>query len=588
MRQYINNKVMTLSVAALTASAALLTGCQDDWNEHYDQQADTQHGTESLYQIIASRPELSDFRQVLDSARLFSGNRISSVHYSQLLGQDQFLTVWAPVNGTFNRDSLLQLCQTAHGDSLVELHFLKNHIARYSQSAVDGRQKQVMMMNGKTLWMSGMQHGDAQIQEANIASRNGVLHVVKTPVTYRYNIYEALFSMQKYSHIGNFLQSYQIDKFDETQSLAMGVVDGKTVYVDSVFYATNILLNTHVYGHIDSEDSTYWMLVPDRTLWDELYTEASTYYQYGQTPKADSLHDYWSNYALLQDLVYNPMVQRSMKDSLCSTTWTERWAGRRHVYYEPFKAGGLWSYCADSLVCSNGNIYEIHSWPFDQQRTYFTYIKVEAEDRIYDSFEAKGKTLTLNRNYISADSVSGGYLQVKPQTQYDSYYLTYEVPNVLSGCYDVCAVFLPKTVYNPNLTPEANKAEFRPNKFSAELVYTGLDGKEYEVTSSKRYAYDPATPGYYEAAGNNESSVPFLFDCNLNPTTAATRAFTNDPYRVDTIHLATVHFPTCNYDQQKVTTRLKIQNNITNKQTNTYNAEILLDCILFLPHTEQK
>lgn len=579
---------MTLSVAALTASAALLTGCQDDWNEHYDQQADSQYGTESLYQIIASRPELSDFRQVLDSARLFSGNRISSVHYSQLLGQDQFLTVWAPVNGTFNRDSLLQLCQTAHGDSLVELHFLKNHIARYSQSAVDGRQKQVMMMNGKTLWMSGMQHGDAQIQEANIASRNGVLHVVKTPVTYRYNIYEALFSMQKYSHIGNFLQSYQIDKFDETQSLAMGVVDGKTVYVDSVFYATNILLNTHVYGHIDSEDSTYWMLVPDRTLWDNLYAEASTYYQYGQTPKADSLHDYWSNYALMQDLVYNPMVQRSMKDSLCSTTWSEGWAGRRHVYYEPFQAGGLWSYCADSLVCSNGNIYEIHEWPFDQQRTYFTYIKVEAEGRIYDSFEAKGKTLTLNRNYISADSVSGGYLQVKPQTQYDSYYLTYEVPNVLSGCYDVCAVFLPKTVYNPNLTPESNKAEFRPNKFSAELVYTGLDGKEYEVTSAKRYTYDPATPGYYEAAGNNDSAVPFLFDCNLNPTTSATRAFTNDPYRVDTVHLATVHFPTCNYDQQKVTTRLKIQNNITNKQTNTYNAEILLDCILFLPHTEQK
>jgi len=578
---------MAMGAVLLTAGTALLTGCQDDWNEHYNQQADSQYGTESLYEIIASRTDLSDFRQVLDSARLFSGNRISSVHYSQLLGTDQFLTVWAPVNGTFNKDSLLQLCQTAHGDSLVELHFLKNHIARFANSAVAGRSKLVKMLNGKTLSMVGMKHGDAEIQEANIASRNGVLHVVKSPVTYRYNIYEALFSLDKYNHIGNFLQSYQIDKFDETQSLAMGVVDGKTVYVDSVFQATNILLNTNVYGHIDSEDSTYWMLVPDRTLWDSLYAEASTYYQYGQTPKADSLHDYWSNYALIQDLVYNPMVQRSIRDSICSTTWTSDWGGRRHVYYQPFAPGNLWSYCVDSLVCSNGNIYEIKQWPFNQQRTYFTDIKIEAEDRMYDSYEAKGKTLSTQTYTVAADSVSKGYRYFKPQTQYDAYYVIYEVPNVLSGCYDICAVVLPHTVYNPNYTPESNKAEFRPNKFTAELVYTGLDGKEYEVTSSKRYKYDPTTPGYYEAAGNSETSVPFLFDCDLNPNTAATRAFTNDPYRVDTVKLATVHFPTCNYDQQKVTTRLKIQNAITNKQTNTYNAEILLDCLLFLPHTSK-
>lgn len=587
MSHIFNNKLMAIGAAVLTVGTAMLTGCQDDWNDHYDQQADTQYGTESIYEIIASRSDLSDFRQVLDSARLFSGNRISSVHYSQLLGQDQFLTVWAPVNGTFNRDSLLQLCQTAHGDSLVELHFLKNHIARFSNSAVAGRQTAVKMLNGKTLTMSDFKHGDAEIQEANIASRNGVLHVVKSPVTYRYNIYEALFSLDKYNHIGDFLQSYQIDKFDETQSLAMGVVDGKTVYVDSVFYATNILLNTHVYGHIDSEDSTYWMLVPDRTLWDQLYNEASTYYQFGSTPKADSLHDYWTNYALMQDLVYNPMVQLSMQDSLCSTTWNTAWAGRRHVYYEPFKAGNLWSYCVDSLVCSNGNIYEMTQWPFSQS-TYFNYIKVEGEGRIYDSFEAKGKTLSLTKRNASADSISGGYIHLKPQTQYDSYYVIYEIPDVLSGCYDVCAVILPHTVYNPNYTPEANKAEFRPNKFVAELVYEGLDGKEYEVTSNRRYVYDPTTPGYYEPASNTDTSIPFLFDCDLNPNTAATRAFTNDPYRVDTVRLATVHFPTCNYDQQKVTTRLKIQNSITNKQTNSYNAEIFLDCILFLPHTSEQ
>jgi len=588
MSTIIYNKVKALSAAVLLVCAASLASCQDDWNEHYDQQPDSQYGTESLYEIIASHAELSDFRQVLDSARLFSGNRISSVHYSQFLGQDQFLTVWAPVNGTFNRDSLLQLCQTAHGDSLVELHFLKNHIARYSNSAVAGRDNAIKMLNGKTVTMASFTHGDADIQEANIASRNGVLHIVKSPVTYRYNIYEALVSLPQYQHVGNFLHSYQIDKFDETQSLAMGVVDGKTVYIDSVFYATNILLNTYVYGHLDREDSTYWMLMPEPTLWDSLYTTASTYYNYGTQNKADSLHDYWTNYALLQDLVYNPMVQRSIKDSLCSTTWNAYYGGRRHVYYDPFSANGLWSYCVDSLVCSNGTIYGLKEWPIDPTRTYFTELKVEAEGRIYDSFEAKGKTLSLSYRSASSDSVSNGYLSIKPQTQYDSYYIIYEVPDVLSGTYDVCAVILPKTVYNPNYNPTDNKAEFRSNKFTAEITYQGLDGKENVLTSGNRYRFDDTDPGFYVKAASSETDVPFLFDCNYNPTAAATRAFTNDPYRVDTVRLATVHFPTCNYDQQKVTTRVKLQNSITNKQTNQYNAEIFLDCILFLPHTAQQ
>lgn len=574
------------------AALGFVASCQDDWNEHYDQQPDTAYGTASMYEIIASRPELSDFRSVLDSARLYAGNRISATHYSELLSRDQFFTVWAPVNGTFDRDSLLRLCQTAHGDSLVELHFLKNHIARFAQSSVDGRTLNIKALNSKMIVQQGSAFGDAHISEANIASRNGVLHILDHPATYRYNIYEALFSLPEYRHIGDFLKSYQIDEFDEVSSLAMGVVDGKTVYVDSVFYSWNKLLSTNTYGCLDSEDSTYWMLVPDKSVWDELYAEASTYYQYGSAPKADSLHDYWTNYALLQDLSYNPHAQLSARDSLCSTTWRSYTGGQYHVYYNPFGSDGLFSNVGDSLVCSNGAIYKLSQWPFTKEKTYFRKIPVQAEGRIYEADEngSKGKILRSEYVYTSADSVSNGaYVIYTPQTSYDPYYFTYEIPGVLSGCYDVCIVILPKTVLDPSLNPDdaTQKKFFRPNKFIAEITYTGLEGKEYTVKSSTRYKYDPTTPGYYEAAGSSDTSVPFLFNCDLNPNTASTRAFTTDPYRVDTICLATMHFPTCNYDQQKTTTRVKITNNITNKQTNSYNSEIYLDCLLFLPHVEE-
>lgn len=65
-------------ILSTLAAAAALCSCQDDWNDHYDQQADSQYGTASIYEIIASRPELSDFRAVLDSARLFASNRMSA------------------------------------------------------------------------------------------------------------------------------------------------------------------------------------------------------------------------------------------------------------------------------------------------------------------------------------------------------------------------------------------------------------------------------------------------------------------------------------------------------------------------------
>lgn len=577
-----------ISHLALVACAALaLTSCQDEWDDHYDQEPASATGTQSVYEIIASRPELSDFRAVLDAARLFAGNRITTTTYRELLNGDQFFTVAAPVNGTFNRDSLIQLCQTSQGDSLVELHFLKNHIARYAHSAVAGKESSFKLFNGKASSLDGMKYGDAMIQEANIPTRNGILHVLQQPATYRYNIYEALFSLPEYKHIGDFLKSYQIDEFDETQSLAMGVVDGKTVYIDSVFVATNRLLVDNVYGHIDREDSTYWMLVPDRSTWDALYAEASTYFQYGNIQKADSIHDYWTNYALLQDLVYNPQVQRSINDSLCSTTWNTLTAGRYHVYRNPFASKGLMSYSANELPCSNGTIYNLREWPFEKTGTYFRKITTEGERNVYDYFEATGKTLSLTPRSTSADSVSErGYMAILPQTQYDSYYVTYEIKGVLSGKYDVCAVILPKTVYDPNYDPEVDKKQFRPNKFTAEVFYNGIDGREYSVSSGTRYKFDENNPGYYVAANSSETDVPFLFDCNFNANTASTRAFTNDPYRVDTIRLATIQFPACNYDQVKTTTRVKLKNNITNKQTNTYNAEMFLDCILFLPHKD--
>ena len=227
-----NNKIKFALIASVLSMG--LASCQDEWDDHYGKTADAPNGTQSLYEVLSGRPELSDFCKVLDRAKVFSNCRITNVTYASLLDQDQFFTVWAPVNGTFNCDSLLEMCKTSQGDSLVELHFVKNHIARYSHS-VDGKEKGVYMFNGKTIQQTGDSFNGVAFRESNIAARNGVIHVLESSVPYYHNIYEALIGLPEYDHIGKFFRSYQVDELDESSSLPMGIVDGRTVYVDSVF-----------------------------------------------------------------------------------------------------------------------------------------------------------------------------------------------------------------------------------------------------------------------------------------------------------------------------------------------------------------
>lgn len=579
------NSIIKYSFVVSALSMAMVS-CQDDWDAHYDQNADTKYGKSSLYEVISSQPELSDFCRVLEATKAFANSKQTSVTYAELLGKDQFYTVWAPVNGTFNCDSLVKMCQTSGGDSLVELQFVKNHVARYAHS-YNGQNRNVMMLNGKTLAFDGTTFGQINSSKTNIAARNGVLHTLQTPVSYYYNIFEALVAKPIYQHVGGFLHSYQIDELDELQSLAKGIEDGKTVYIDSVFKSKNDLLADNIYGHIDHEDSTYWMIVPTPELWDSLYEEAKSYYNYAFIDKADSVHLRWSHYALMQDMVFNPKDQKSLKDSIVSTTWIKNQSDRSHTYYRPLEEGGLFKTAWSNVEqCSNGMIYQVDQWPFNKYDTYFRYISVEAEGRIYKFDEKK---MSLEYGFSRADSISNNqYLIVTPTKQQDSYSVEYELPGVLSGTYDVCIVFLPRNV-DPTLpfTDEttAGKRNMRPAKFSVEMTYAGTDGEYYKVSSANRYSIDPENPQYY--VRSTDKSIPYLFDCNVNPT-AANRAFINDPFKVDTVKLCTFHFPTCNYDQKEITNRLKISNAIASSETNKYWNVWFIDRILLLPHKDEE
>ena len=519
----------------------MMTSCSDTWDEHYDE--DLIPSDKTLLELIQENDELSDFLKVLQVTHLYNNNHSTPITYADLLGVDQSLTVWAPKNGTFKCDSLLNECLTQAGDSMIGQHFVGNHIAHTLYNADDKSVSDILMMNNKQVLESQFNVDPAM---HNMPAKNGLLHIVTREVPYNYNIYEGITTMSQYAHIGKFFKGFETHELDENASIQRGIEDGLKVYSDSVMVKKNILYNR--FGLINSEDSCYFMLMPDANMWEDIVAEAKPYFNYGSVLKADSISNYWMNSLILQGVFFNRNIQYHCLDSI-NSTWYNRYEPEYNVFYHPYDEGGVMTseYIGDSLYCSNGVIYSLKKWPFNKEDLYFRPVQIEAERT---SALIDNKDCTFNYRSARADTVAaGGYLDIVPAKSTSNWTAKFEVENTLAGTYDVCVVVLPKTVYNPN------SRDVKPNKFKALLTYEDLDGSKVSVE-------------YPSGEG-------------------APTELTNDPYCVDTITVGRVTFPTCNYSQKIVTVNLQINCSIANRETK-YSREMFLDCIYLRPVLDEK
>lgn len=530
---------MMMLSGIILPSLFTLGSCADTWGEHYDQ---TQaNGTESLLSLVEANPQLSDFLEVLKATHIYNNNHTTSVTFADLLDADQALTLWAPVNNTFNKDSLLALCATEKGDSTVGRHFVANHIAHNLYNMNPGTQEIVKMFNNKTLHLtpSKIHNGEVIEGKYNLPATNGLLHIIKDDANYTYNIYEGLTSMDEFSHFGRFLSHFERQELDEEHSITSGIIDGQKVYSDSVMLMENPLFR--VLDYINSEDSTFAMLVPDLQTWDKVYADAKECFNFGSVEKADSISEYWTNVSLTSDLIYNRNVQCSEQDSIFSTSYS-RGTYPYHVYYKPYATGGLFdpANIKDSLLCSNGYIYRIKQWPFDAKQIYLHDITTQGE---MEANIIEKKDCSLNIRYAMGDTISGNaYVDIVPAKSTSNWTITYEIRNTLSATYDVYAVILPKTVYNPL------SRDTKPNKFKATITYRDENGDTKEE--------------------------------------AFTTERSNDGETCDSVLIGRITFPTCNYRQQETTVRLQLQCSITNRQT-SYSREMYLDCLYFKPLSKE-
>ena len=96
MNKYI--KLITKSVLGLM-SVVVMASCESDtWKDHYSVHSDGNESVASLGKTIAAIPEASKFVETLKSTYMFIGDSLSILTYWDFLNDNQFLTVWMPLN----------------------------------------------------------------------------------------------------------------------------------------------------------------------------------------------------------------------------------------------------------------------------------------------------------------------------------------------------------------------------------------------------------------------------------------------------------------------------------------------------------
>ena len=538
-------KNIALSLAVGCGFAAALAACTD-WDDHYEPSVDSGVGG-TLWEQLTADPQLSDFCEVLEKTEIFRMHKKRGVSYADLLRGGQAFTVMAPVNGTFNKDSLLNLVQTAPGDSMVEKAFVFNHLSRMTTS-LKAVPQSLRMMNGKSLELTETTVQGIPVIKGNQHAKNGVIHVMSSALPYGYNLYEALCDDHEVALAGACLRQYEWDDFDADASVISGYNEGVPVYEDSVVYERNRMLES--IGLLNAEDSTYWVVAPTAAGWERAWNNITQYFVYDESYlKRDSLQRYYTTRAIFDDAVFNMTDQMTTTDSLVSVpyrNWRKNYVAGKpvyHVFQNPFEPGGILN-GARKLQCSNGVLYKTDEWPFDPVKTYFKELWTEAEATWLIIPPEKSCRYTGIR--LVADSISeNAFLQIVPSSGTANWELTFRIDNVLSGAYDVCVILLPQTVVNES-------ARLRPCKFKADINYVDLDGK------SK------------------------IFNCD-------NKVFQSNPEKVDTVVLAEAfRFPASNYGQSSNKINLTLKCNIGPLETSKYSREMLLDCIYLRPRTSNE
>lgn len=528
----------------MMAAVLAASSCSDfdDYNEVPGERLPS--ASQSLWENISGNAELSQFAALVKK----SG-------YDKLLSSSRFYTVWAPLNGKFDHAKW-----EAADSATVRFQFVENHITDYNHYISAPVDERITTLNEKTYDFKGTsadaKFGGVAVEKANVAGRNGVMHLLDGEAIYRPNFYEYLTANKAADSLSAYILRYEQSVLDEENSVAGPIVNGVQTYEDSVMIVSNTMLRRFD-AKLDSEDSTYTVFVPTNEAWNTAYAAIKSTLSYGkgviksekvymqngvlktedvkQEVNAAYLSDSLTCLTLASGLYYSNNNQynkwlvdgNSFADTLYSTTRTK--------YSHPQEI--LARQVGETEQMSNGELRVVDSLAFRSWEWYNPVLQSSYRMSAYKNASVPqyitARTLREGLEEIDIPHVDmANFLEdglrfswIQPKTMSDMIAYFNLQGGVLSTKYSIYCVIVPPCA-DANYAAYDPDAEMKPSLFNASLSY-----------------YDPAkgeTKDHFFHPTNPEGD-------SKGPKTTAAKlgewAFKNSLDKVDPIYLGDFTFP---------------------------------------------
>lgn len=570
--------------------SAVLCACSDKWDDHYN---GTSQGVEegSLWLAIQQNPELSNFKSVVEACG-----------YDKSLASTQVFTVFAPTNDCFSKadaDKLIAAYNAEKGkvddnDNSTIKEFLQNHIALYNYSVSGSSNDSIVMMNGKNILLTSSKIGDSPLTSTNKLYNNGVLFTVGSQVDYFPNVFEYMRRDADLDSLYSFFynEKFYRKEFQADKSVEGGIVDGRTIYLDSVFRQQNDLFDADfMSARLNNEDSTYWMLMPTNEVWSKLVDEYKEYFNYDNTvDKRDSIHYTNTRMAIMKGTAFSRTTNTDamLRDSALSTNAVYNYNMRKYTwgadslhYYQFFSPMATIFSGNTDVACSNGIAMKVNNWKIDKRETFFQTKIIEAEsqgsirevskvvDKVTTNTDGSkdttfAETVVPRNRYVESGNdfynkvSNNGFVEFEPTRTTVNHSVTFNIKDVLSNIgYDIYVVTAPALANDSNATD----IQRLPTRMKFTLYHHTQDGKNVKTGSTE--------------------GVPLLNNSSV----------VNNPDEVHYIKVAdNFKFPVASFglEEEQPQVSLKVESYVTSTQqrNGTYTRTMRIDCIVLKPHEE--
>lgn len=238
----------------LVAIAVVLASC-DAWEDVRNLEGDR---SKNLYEQLSSNPELSTYVKILETTG-----------YDKKLSSDISYTVFAPNNTALTSINLT--------DTVALTAWLQNYISEkivYTDAEGKFSTDRILMLNGKYININGKLISGTPVNKWNIASKNGVVHILGGIIEDRMNIWQYLQTLPE-NPVVEFITSFNERVMDMDRSVQTGVNNNGMPVYDTIWTYRNTLLDS---SPLANESSTATFLLLDKTGLDALKVKYSKYF----------------------------------------------------------------------------------------------------------------------------------------------------------------------------------------------------------------------------------------------------------------------------------------------------------------------